>query len=845
MSLLNIFSKILRSANEKIIDSLKEVIVKINSLEAQYQQMTDFQLAEKTDEFKKRLQTGETLEEILPEAFAVVREAARRTVNMRHFDVQLMGGIILHQGKIAEMATGEGKTLVATLSAYLNALTGKSVHIVTVNDYLAKRDSEWMGPIYKFLGLTVGLIQHDYDYQQRQQAYECAVVYGTNNEFGFDYLRDNMAFHPGQCVQKLLNYAIVDEVDSILIDEARTPLIISGMVEESTENYRRLARLSRTLEKDKDFTLDEKTRNVIMTEEGLKKAERGLNVESLYDLKHMDLAHMLVQSIRALHLYKKDVDYVIKDGEIVIVDEFTGRLMIGRRYSEGLHQAIEAKENVRVKEESQTLASITFQNYFRMYQKLAGMTGTAATEAAEFEKIYNLEVVTIPTNKSLIRTSYPDVIYKTKKEKYQAVIREITELFKIGRPVLVGTISIEVSEKLSEMLTRLGIPHNVLNAKYHEKEAQIVAKAGQKNTVTIATNMAGRGTDIVLGEGIPQLGGLHIIGTERHEARRIDNQLRGRAGRQGDPGSSRFYISLEDDLMRLFGSERIAGIMERLGLPENTPIEHPLITGAIERAQKKVEQYHFSIRKQVLEYDDVMNRQRQVIYALRRQILEGQNLKEKIAEHLSAVSQRLAEIFSQNSSQPADWDLKGLEEELKNFSVVPDDSWQQEVLQLKNKTQLQEKIAGLIASGLARKEKEIGPTDLAYITQQVMLRIIDTKWIDHLHDIDILREGIGLRAYGQKDPLIEYKIEGYELFKQLMESFQRETLELILKIQVVRETAEPSLHLRGVHYSGQEENLPPPAAPMVAKKEKIGRNQPCPCGSGKKYKKCCGQSVAV
>ncbi|HHV71739.1 MAG TPA: preprotein translocase subunit SecA, partial [Clostridia bacterium] len=635
--MIGVLKKILGDPNEKEIKCLQKTVEIINNLEAEISSLSDEELKGKTGEFKNRLEKGESLDSILPEAFAVVRETSRRVLNMRHFDVQLIGGMVLHAGKIAEMKTGEGKTLVATLPAYLNALTGKGVHIVTVNDYLARRDSEWMGQIYRFLGLKVGLIVHGLDYDQRKEAYAADITYGTNNEFGFDYLRDNMVLNKEHMVQRELNYAIIDEVDSILIDEARTPLIISGPGEKSTDLYIQFAKIVPRLKEGEDYLVDEKAKTVVPTEECIAKVEKMLNIDNMYDDRHMELTHYLNQALKAYALMRRDRDYVVKDGEVIIVDEFTGRLMYGRRYSDGLHQAIEAKEGVKVERESQTLATITFQNYFRMYNKLAGMTGTAATEAEEFRKIYGLDVVVIPTNKPMIRVDYPDVIYKTERAKFNAVVEEIAERHSKGQPVLVGTISIEKSEELSKLLKKKGIPHHVLNAKYHEKEAEIIAEAGQRGAVTISTNMAGRGTDIVLGEGVAELGGLHVIGTERHESRRIDNQLRGRAGRQGDPGSSRFYVSLEDDLMRLFGSDNISGIMDKLGMEEDVPIEHPLITKAIENAQKKVEGRNFSIRKQVLEYDDVMNKQREIIYDQRRRVLEGDNLKDAIFQMIDDV----------------------------------------------------------------------------------------------------------------------------------------------------------------------------------------------------------------
>jgi len=824
---------LLGDSSEKKLKSVKPLIEKINSFEQGVKSLSDEQLRSKTDEFKGRISAGEKLESLMPEAFAVVRETSVRKTGLRHFDVQLIGGAVLHQGKISEMKTGEGKTLAATLPVYLNALEGKGVHVVTVNDYLAKRDSEWMGPIYRALGLEVGLIQHDMDYDERKKAYAADVTYGTNNEFGFDYLRDNMSVHIDQCVQRDLHYAIVDEVDSILIDEARTPLIISGMVEENIDGYYKGNEIAKKLTKETDFTVDEKTKNAILTEIGTKKAEKLLGIESLFDIANMDIAHQVLQSLKAWHLYKRDIDYVIKDGEIIIVDEFTGRLMTGRRYSDGLHQAIEAKENVTIREESQTLATITFQNYFRMYKKLAGMTGTAKTEEGELWKIYKLEVMEIPTHKPMIRHDQNDVIYKTKKEKFKNVADEIDRLHKIGQPVLVGTVSIEHSELLSEILLRRGIPHNVLNAKHHEKEAEIIARAGQKGTVTIATNMAGRGTDIVLGEGVAASGGLHIIGTERHESRRIDNQLRGRSGRQGDPGSSRFYVALEDDLMKLFGSGRIAGVMERLGFEENTPIEHSLITRAIENAQKKVEQYHFNIRKQVLEYDDVMNKQRESIYGLRKRILEGRALKEKIFEMIDQLIKDTVEQFIPEKT--SDWDVDSFK--LAIDEILP---MQIDLSAIKTREEAGTLITEYLKNAYMEKEAQVGAENMREIERLVLLKVMDNKWIEQLHNMDALRDGIGLRAWGQRDPLIEYKIEGYKMFQEMMFAARHEIVSTIYKVQVIREGEEEKLlRKRDVTY-GEPAKISRAAA--VRKTEKIGRNDPCPCGSGKKYKKCCGKN---
>jgi preprotein translocase subunit SecA len=826
---------LISDTNEKKIKSLDPLVAKINQLEPAMKALGDEELKAMTAQFKQKLSGGAKLDEILPEAFAVVREASVRTTGLRHFDVQLLGGMVLHQGKISEMKTGEGKTLVATLPVYLNALEGKGVHVVTVNDYLARRDSEWMGPIYRFLGLEVGLIQHDMDYDGRKRAYAADVTYGTNNEFGFDYLRDNMAVHIDQCVQRRMNYAIVDEVDSILIDEARTPLIISGMTEENIDGYYKANDIAKKLVKGSDFTIDEKTKNAVLTEIGNKKCEKLLAIESLFDIANMEMAHQIIQSLKAWHLYKRDTDYVVKDGEVIIVDEFTGRLMIGRRYSDGMHQAIEAKENVTIQQESQTLATITFQNYFRMYGKLAGMTGTAKTEEGEFWKIYKLEVIEVPTHKLMVRTDQNDVIYKTKKEKFKNVCDEIAGLYKSGRPVLVGTVSIEHSELISEILRRRGIPHNVLNAKHHEKEAEIIAKAGQKSSVTIATNMAGRGTDIVLGEGIASMGGLHIIGTERHESRRIDNQLRGRCGRQGDPGSSRFYVALEDELMKLFGSDRIAGVMERLGMEENVPIEHPLITRAIENAQKKVEQYHFNIRKQVLEYDDVMNKQREAIYQLRRRILEGKELKQKAFEMMDQLIKNYTDIFIPEKS--SEWDIDGLSKALGE--ILPIDYGK--LTDHRERKGMIEAIGTSFREAYDAKENFVSSEAMREIEKIVMLKEIDGKWIEHLHNMDVLREGIGLRAWGQRDPLIEYKIEAYKMFQEMMDAARLEIVSMIFKVQVVREGEEEQLlRKRQVTY-GEPTRVSRPSS--ITKAVKIGRNDPCPCGSGKKYKKCCGKNL--
>jgi preprotein translocase subunit SecA len=832
--MLGLLKNIFGNYNDREIKKLSKIVEVINNLEPEISSLTDVQLKAKTGEFRERLDRGAALDDILPEAFAVVRETAKRTLGMRHFDVQILGGIVLHQGRIAEMKTGEGKTLVATLPAYLNALEGKGVHIVTVNDYLAKRDSQWMGEVYRFLGLEVGLIIHGLDFQERKKAYNAHITYGTNNEFGFDYLRDNMVLNKEHMVQRELNYAIIDEVDSILIDEARTPLIISGQTEQSTDIYYNFARFVPRLKRDVDYTVDEKAHSVVLTEEGIAKAERFLNIDNLYDERYMELAHHLNQALKAHALMKRDRDYVVKDGQVIIVDEFTGRLMFGRRYSEGLHQAIEAKEGVRVERESQTLATITFQNYFRMYKKLAGMTGTAATEEEEFRKIYGLDVVVIPTNEPMIRKDYPDVVYKTEAGKFKAVVEEIIQCHSKGQPVLVGTVSIEKSELLSEMLRKRGIPHQVLNAKHHEKEAEIIAKAGQRGMVTIATNMAGRGTDIVLGDGVAELGGLHIIGTERHESRRIDNQLRGRAGRQGDPGSSRFYVSLEDDLMRLFGGDNIKNIMERLGMDDDQPIEHPLITRSIENAQKRVEARNFDIRKHVLEYDDVMNKQREVIYSQRRKVLEGENLKQSILVMIEEVISNMVDTYCVEGVHPEEWDLKGLIEYAEDI-FLPRNSFRidnpEEVTREELKQRLVEKALALYEL----REKELGSDTMREFERVITLKIVDKKWMDHIDAMDQLRQGIGLRAYGQSDPVIEYKFEGYEMFKAMIRSIQEDTVKYLFKAQVQN---IPQRHQVVQRVSESRENT---GRKEPVRNQKVGRNDPCPCGSGKKYKKCCGR----
>ncbi|MFO7685462.1 MAG: preprotein translocase subunit SecA [Desulfobacterales bacterium] len=840
--LASFLTKVFGSKNERELKKLQPTIEQINAFETDLRALSDERLSAQTVNFKERLHNGESLNDLLPEAFAVVREASRRTLNMRHFDVQLLGGIVLHQGVIAEMKTGEGKTLVATLPAYLNALTGRGVHIVTVNDYLASRDTQWMGNIYTFLGLTVGTIVHGLDDVERRRAYAADITFGTNNEFGFDYLRDNMKFDRESLVQRELHYAIVDEVDSILIDEARTPLIISGPAERSTDLYYQVNNIIPRLNKESDYSIDEKARTVALTEEGVARAEKLLQVDNIYDPKNIELLHHVNQGLKAHTLFKSDVDYIVKNGEVIIVDEFTGRLMPGRRYSEGLHQALEAKEGVKIENENQTLATVTFQNYFRMYAKLAGMTGTADTEAVEFKKIYSLDVAVIPPNKPMIRKDNPDVIYKTRREKFNAVIEEIVELHHRGQPVLVGTISIDVSEQVSVSLKKRGIRHTVLNAKNHEKEAEIIAMAGQKDAVTISTNMAGRGTDIVLGAGVTELGGLHIIGTERHESRRIDNQLRGRSGRQGDPGSSRFYLSLEDDLMRIFGGERITGVMDRLGMQEGEPIEHSLISRAIENAQSKVEGRNFEIRKQLLEYDDVMNQQREVIYRQRREALFGKDLKSSIHDIIEEKGEEIAAAFADERLPSDEWDLKGLNEAVfKQFNFrLP--ALTDETLDGLTREGLAQLIIDEAVKVYAEKENGIGAQDFRQLERIVMLQNVDNFWKDHLFSMDHLKEGIGLRGYAQQNPLLVYKKEGFEMFQDMIARIKEETLGILFRIQL----AEPQKmkELQGpreqhLTYSGSGD--PQKKKPMKRVEKKVGRNAPCPCGSGKKFKKCCGK----
>ena len=782
----------------KEVKKMRKIVDHINELEPNYVKLSDANLVAKTDEFKRRLQKGETLDDILPEAFAVCREASKRVLGMRHFDVQMLGGICLHRGNIAEMRTGEGKTLVATLAVYLNALSGKGVHVVTVNDYLATRDSEQMGRLYNFLGLSTGLIVANLDYNQRKEAYAADVTYGTNNEFGFDYLRDNMVSDISQMVQRPLNYAIVDEVDSILIDEARTPLIISGPGSRSTDNYYKLAQVVPHLVKDEDYTIDEKQKTIAPTDSGITKVEKMLGIENLYDADNIELNHLLGASLRAYAMMHRDTDYVVKDGEVVIVDEFTGRLMFGRRYSDGLHQAIEAKEGLKVERESQTLASITFQNYFRMYEKLSGMTGTAKTEEKEFNDIYGLEVIPIPPNRPLIRVDLPDLIFKSKAAKYRAVVRNAVERHQTGQPILIGTTSITQSEELSDMLLRAGVPHKVLNAKHHEQEAEIVANAGQMGMVTIATNMAGRGTDITLGEGVPELGGLAILGTERHESRRIDNQLRGRAGRQGDPGSSQFFLSLEDDLMRIFGADNISGIMDKLGMEEDEPIEHSLITKSIERAQKKVEDHNYNIRKYILEYDDVMNQQREVLYEQRRRILRNESLRDTINEMIDKLVTEAVDTYADEKLYPEEWDYEGLHKHLSQYFLTSE-LMSAEEMEEYTRQELDERLHEIAHSEYQDRVDLLGEAMFGQLEKAIMLRVVDSKWMEHLDNMDMLREGIGLRAYGQKNPLVEYKFEAYDMFQHMIESIQDETIMALYKIraQLIQEIEQPVDHLEG------------------------------------------------
>ena len=802
------FDRLFNGSNEKEIKKIRKIVEQqINPLEDGLKKLSDSSLANKTNEFKARLAKGETLDDILPEAFAVIREASRRVLGMRHFDTQLIGGIILHRGNIAEMCTGEGKTLVATAPVYLNALEGKGVHVITVNDYLAKRDSEWMGQVYKFLGLSVGLIIHDLDFNQRKIAYNSDITYGTNNEFGFDYLRDNMVTSLDQMVQRPLHYCLIDEVDSILIDEARTPLIISGPGQKSTDAYYTVAKLVPQLKKEEDYTIDEKQKTVAPTEAGVAKMEKLLHVENLYDAENLELNHLFVQALRAQTMMTRDKDYVVKDGEVVIVDEFTGRLMYGRRYSDGLHQAIEAKEGLEVQRESQTLATITFQNYFRMYDKLAGMTGTAKTEEQEFIKIYGLPVLQVPTNKPIQRKDLPDVIFKNKRGKYKAVVREVERRHAPGQPMLIGTTSIEQSEELSHMLDQANIPHSVLNAKYHEREAAIVALAGQKGAVTIATNMAGRGTDISLGEGVAELGGLAIIGTERHESRRIDNQLRGRAGRQGDPGSSQFFLSLEDDLLRIFGGDNIKSFMEKMGLEEDEPINSRMVSNAIQKAQKRVEARNFDIRKYVLEYDDVMNQQRKVVYDQRRKILEGEDMKDQILSMVDNIIEKGMETYADPKLYPEEWDFAGLLKYAEKYFLAPGDLKLEEIEDM-SREEVEDKLKTMAHETYNAREESIGSPMMRELEKAVMLKVVDSKWMEHLDDMDMLKEGISLRSYGQRNPIVEYKVEAFDIFEEMQQAMM-ETIILYLYHIQIRFTTDPEegAHLEKPEAPAAEDHL--------------------------------------
>jgi preprotein translocase subunit SecA len=866
------FLKTLFDGNEREIARLRRTVEKVNALEAQTASLSDEQLAAKTAEFRERLEKGETLDAILPEAFAVVREAGKRTVGMRHFDVQIMGGQVLYEGRIAEMKTGEGKTLVATLPVYARALEGRGVHVVTVNDYLARRDAEWMGPIYTSLGLTVGVIQHDLEPAQRRTAYGSDVTYVTNNEVGFDYLRDNMAWQVEDMVQRDLYFALVDEVDSILIDEARTPLIISGQGTEPTELYEKFAQIVPRLKKGEDYTVDEKAHAVPIMEAGVAKVEKMLGIQNLYDQRNIELTHQLNAALKAWNLFHRDQQYIVKDGEVVIVDEFTGRLMYGRRYSDGIHQAIEAKEGIKVRSEDQTLATITFQNYFRLYDRLAGMTGTAKTEEREFRDIYGLDVVVVPTNMPMIRKDNSDIVYKTEKAKFQAVLQDIIAEHSKGRPVLVGTRSIEKSEMLAAMLRRQGVECNVLNAKYHAQEAEIIKDAGQRAQVTIATNMAGRGTDIKLGEGIAEMGGLHIIGTERHESRRIDNQLRGRSGRQGDPGSTRFYVSLEDEVMRLFGGERMNNIMERVGFTDEAPIESPLVTKSLERAQSKVEAHNYEIRKHVLEYDDVMNKQREVIYGDRRAILEGQfDSREFMTQTLEAKVESAIQQNAPENAPPSEWDLEEMLNELELIFPVKQ-SMKVEDLEKKDREEIRRVLTDAAMAAYERKEQEVTPEILRLVEQRyLLLPIIDRMWVDHLYIMDHLKTGIGLRGYGQIDPRVEYEKEAYSIFEDLKNNIADEAVKGVFRVVIEagpppeqvqqpvpvaagapafeqiptgqllpQAVPAPLQRARNVHTNRDGEE---PAKPMHRDQPKVGRNELCPCGSGKKYKKCHGAAA--
>jgi len=835
---MGLFEKIFGTYSERELKKITPVVDKIMSYEDKFKNFSDEELRNKTTEFKQMIQDGKTLEDILPEAFAVVREASSRVLGMKHFREQLMGGMVLHQGRIAEMKTGEGKTLVATLPAYLNALSGNGVHVVTVNDYLAKRDRDQMGELYGFLGLTTGVIVHELNNDERRQSYNCDITYGTNNEFGFDYLRDNMVIYKEERVQRKLNFCIVDEVDSILVDEARTPLIISGEGEKSTDFYRVADFFAKSLKED-DYTKDEKTNSVILTDSGIEKAEKYFHIENFADAENMQIQHHVVQALKGNYMMKRDKDYMVKDDEVIIVDEFTGRLMEGRRYSDGLHQAIEAKEGVKIQKESKTLATITFQNYFRMYLKLSGMTGTAQTEESEFREIYGLDVIVVPTHMPIARVDSPDVVYKSEKAKFKAIVNEIEETYKVGQPVLVGTVSIEKSELLSDMLKRKGVPHRVLNAKYHEQEAEIISHAGEKGTVTIATNMAGRGTDIKLGDDVTNLGGLKVIGSERHESRRIDNQLRGRSGRQGDPGFSRFFVSLEDDLMRIFASERLQGIVEKLGLSDEDAIESKLVSSAIENAQKKVEGNNFDVRKTVLKYDDVMNQQRTVIYKQRSEVLEGESLKEDIQEMIKSLISGAVDSHMSGLEEDYEEDLNKLISFLEDI-YLPKGTVTVEDIKSLSDEEIKEKFITIAEEIYEEKENTIGSEQLREIERVILLRVVDTKWMDHIDNMDHLKQGMGLRAYKQQDPVQAYQFEGSEMFEEMIESIKIDTVKYLFHIQVTnnapereRVAKETSTNMSGDDSLKKE--------PVRRKEEKVGRNDLCSCGSGKKYKNCCGR----
>lgn len=834
--MISILKKIFPSSNDRTLNRYERVAEKVEALADEFKALNDEALANKTAEFKSRIEKGESLDDLLPEAFATVREASERVLSMRHYPVQIMGAVALHEGNIAEMKTGEGKTLVATMPVYLNALDGKGAHVVTVNEYLARRDSEIMGPLYNFLGLTVGLNVSDLSKEEKREAYAADITYGTNNEFGFDYLRDNMVVYKEQMVQRR-NYAIVDEVDSILIDEARTPLIISGSAQKSTQLYQMANMFVRQLKKDTDYTVDEKTKNVQLTEEGINRAEQMFSIDNLYDYQHVTLNHHINQALKANIIMQRDVDYVVQDGEIVIVDPFTGRLMAGRRYSDGLHQAIEAKEGLEIQRESMTLATITFQNYFRMYNKLAGMTGTAKTEEEEFRNIYNMDVIVIPTNRPIARDDRSDLIYKTMQGKFKAIAEEIEERHKTGQPILVGTVAVETSELLSQLLTKRKIKHNVLNAKNHEREAEIIENAGQLGMVTIATNMAGRGTDIKLGEGVREVGGLHILGTERHESRRIDNQLRGRAGRQGDPGSSRFYISMEDELMRRFGSDNLMTMMERLGMDEDTPIESKMVTKAVESAQKRVEGSNFDARKQLLQYDDVMRQQREIIYAQRQDVLDAENLSDIVLRMIDSTIDRIVTVHTPEAEVQEEWNTKEIADYV-NAVMFTEPVFTEKDFYGLDREEIIEKIQSKVHAAFVEKETQLPPEQIAEFQKAVILRSVDSKWMDHIDQMEQLRQGIHLRAYGQTDPLREYQFEGFEMFEAMVAAIEEEVTTYILKSQIEQNMQrEQVAEGKAVVPSDKAEAS---KKKPVRKTQDIKRNDPCPCGSGKKYKQCHG-----